>query len=101
MPILIIQPSGITSTSRHKRSGKVTPISCPYAPRSSEVSHNSTTPSENKENDLVKLSEIFNCREMLLYPTKSYQSQNNYFSRWSYKDIEKDLRALTACYIMY
>lgn len=46
IPILIIAPSGITSTSCHSNSGNVTPISLPYAPVSSLVSHSSTTPSE-------------------------------------------------------
>ena len=45
IPIRSIEPSGITSTSCHNNSGKVTPISRPYAPVSSLVSHSSTTPS--------------------------------------------------------
>ena len=49
MPILIRAPSGITSTSCHSNSGSVVPMSLPYAPVSSLVSHSSTTPSANEQ----------------------------------------------------
>lgn len=47
MPRRIIAPSGIVSTSFQSNSGNVTPMSRPYAPKSSEVSQISTTPSAN------------------------------------------------------
>lgn len=47
IPIRIIQPSGIISTKRQRSSGRLVPISNPYAPVSSLVNHNSTAPSLN------------------------------------------------------
>jgi len=47
IPIRIIQPSGIIATKRQRSSGRFVPISKPYAPVSSLVNHNSTTPSLN------------------------------------------------------
>ena len=52
IPSLNIAPSGMTSISFHSNSGRVWPMSRPYAPVSSEVSHNSTTPSKDHHNFL-------------------------------------------------
>ncbi len=46
MPSRNLAPSGITSTNFHSSSGNVTPMSLPYAPVSSDVSHISTQPSK-------------------------------------------------------
>ena len=48
IPSLTMQPSGTTAASSHRSSGRLVPMSRPYAPKSSLVSHSSTTPSEEK-----------------------------------------------------
>ena len=59
IPRRTMHPSGITPTSFHSNSGRVMPISYPYAPRSSLVSQISTTPSvvgikqHDKKNDVL------------------------------------------------
>ena len=49
MPTRSMQPSGTPSSSALSNSGIEEPMSRPYAPVSSDVSHTSTTPSSSAE----------------------------------------------------
>lgn len=65
MPSLSLHPSGITLTNLLRSSGKLAPISLPYAPVSSDVNQISQTPSLNDCLALAMMSSAKDITQMI------------------------------------
>lgn len=78
MPTRIIQPSGITLISSHSNCGKLVPISLPYVPVSSLVSHISFTPSIHHHHIIIPSISTFSYLGTLVWHELQFLQVDNY-----------------------